>query len=304
MNWRECKDEKEKYGLYLASREWSLLKARVKERSHGICERCKANPSRQVHHLTYARKYREELEDLQDLCVGCHEFIHAHSGKDPIDAIPPMLGDKVIKSVYLAGKVTGTDWRDAFFDCEGKWSGENHSSAQPDNGLDWGIARGAIKTPTGKRLDFVGPWWKSLGGGGHGWVGHDSDGKHQFANKVTHDESRTDPYELMGNIILSLNSPGLLVFAWIDTPDCYGTLIEIGRCAGSLYRNPVIALAMPPTFDPKHDFWMAQYTAHINLRAETPIEAWRKLWNGEVERRASELSLPLEENETAECSPS
>ena len=80
----ENKNEKEKYQEYLASREWGLLREQVKARSRGICERCKINPSDAVHHLTYIRKYHELLEDLQDTCDTCHEFIHGKTDCDPI----------------------------------------------------------------------------------------------------------------------------------------------------------------------------------------------------------------------------
>lgn len=75
--------EKERYGRYLASREWGLLREQIKQRSGGICERCGFNKSDAVHHLTYERKYKERLEDLQDICEGCHKFTHGKSDEDP-----------------------------------------------------------------------------------------------------------------------------------------------------------------------------------------------------------------------------
>ena len=53
------------YHEYIASREWALRKRAVKERSGGICERCKKRPHQQTHHLTYERLGDERLEDLQ-----------------------------------------------------------------------------------------------------------------------------------------------------------------------------------------------------------------------------------------------
>lgn len=81
-DWRNIADDREKYAAYLCSREWSVKKEAVKQRCGGICERCKALPVDHVHHLTYARKYHEELEDLQGRCKPCHEFEH---GKDDFD---------------------------------------------------------------------------------------------------------------------------------------------------------------------------------------------------------------------------
>lgn len=87
--------EKERYARYMTSREWALRKAPVKERSGGICERCKINPSDAVHHLSYARKYHEEPEDLQDICEACHKFTHGKSDVDPAIAgawLGPLTG--------------------------------------------------------------------------------------------------------------------------------------------------------------------------------------------------------------------
>ena len=82
-DWRNIADDREKYNAYLCSREWSVKKEAVKERCGGICERCGALPVGHVHHLTYSRKYNEELEDLQGRCKPCHEFEHGKSDFDP-----------------------------------------------------------------------------------------------------------------------------------------------------------------------------------------------------------------------------
>jgi hypothetical protein len=36
-----------------------------------------------VHHLTYARKYDEPIEDLAGWCNACHQFTHGKSDYDP-----------------------------------------------------------------------------------------------------------------------------------------------------------------------------------------------------------------------------
>lgn len=72
----------EKYNLYLCSPEWGIKRTLVRNRSGGVCERCKRNPAKHCHHMTYLRRYAEPLTDLMDLCVGCHEFSHK-GGVDP-----------------------------------------------------------------------------------------------------------------------------------------------------------------------------------------------------------------------------
>ena len=82
-DWRTIRDEKEKYRAYLCSREWALLRNIVRERCDGVCERCRTNDMDCVHHLTYARKYKERPEDLAGWCNQCHDFTHGKSDFDP-----------------------------------------------------------------------------------------------------------------------------------------------------------------------------------------------------------------------------
>lgn len=83
-DWTTIENDREKYAAYLCSREWGVLKESVRERSGGICERCKILPQDATHHLTYERKYVENLEDLQAICTHCHEFQHGKSNADPL----------------------------------------------------------------------------------------------------------------------------------------------------------------------------------------------------------------------------
>jgi hypothetical protein len=85
--WRHIADDREKYRAYLCSREWALLRNAVRERCGGKCERCKVNEMECVHHLTYARKYDERLDDLAGWCNFCHEFTHGKSDYDPVDVL-------------------------------------------------------------------------------------------------------------------------------------------------------------------------------------------------------------------------
>lgn len=85
MRWQDITDEREKYAAYLCSPEWGQLRRRVIFRD-SICKRCRVNPSAHAHHLTYARKYHEDLADLQGVCEDCHAFIHGRSAVDPAAA--------------------------------------------------------------------------------------------------------------------------------------------------------------------------------------------------------------------------
>lgn len=87
MDWRVIRNDREKYAAYLCSREWAEKRETVRRRCGGICERCKCFPMEACHHLTYLRKYRELLSDLQGICNYCHEFTHGKSGFDQVAAV-------------------------------------------------------------------------------------------------------------------------------------------------------------------------------------------------------------------------
>lgn len=109
-DWRSITDEKEKYAAYLCSREWAEKKRAVHERAGGICERCRSAPIDAVHHLTYERKYNEDLDDLAGWCNNCHDFVHGHSDYDP--ARPPSstpLSAMLSRGEYLTCPVAWCD---------------------------------------------------------------------------------------------------------------------------------------------------------------------------------------------------
>jgi len=84
-NWKDVKeDNREKYCLYLCSREWNLKVSKVRKRSKNVCERCKKNKGGHTHHLTYIRLYHERLDDLADFCEDCHRYVSGKSKHDPL----------------------------------------------------------------------------------------------------------------------------------------------------------------------------------------------------------------------------
>jgi len=67
---------KVEYETYLKSNDWRQKRSQVIERSNGVCEICGIEEAEQVHHWTYTRIGKENLEDLAGLCRRCHEYIH------------------------------------------------------------------------------------------------------------------------------------------------------------------------------------------------------------------------------------
>ena len=68
------------YVRYLTSKAWAAKRAEILDRADGVCEECgdEQGPGEaEVHHLTYARVFRELPEDLIALCPGCHRRAHS-----------------------------------------------------------------------------------------------------------------------------------------------------------------------------------------------------------------------------------
>lgn len=72
---RARQSAKDRYHEYLDSPEWLHRRDAVLARDY-YCRNCTVNLSREVHHLTYARIYRERLSDLVGLCRACHRLAH------------------------------------------------------------------------------------------------------------------------------------------------------------------------------------------------------------------------------------
>lgn len=63
------------YAKYLRSPHWVQFRMAVMVLSGGKCCRC-GDVADHVHHLTYVRRGRERLEDVEPLCERCHADEH------------------------------------------------------------------------------------------------------------------------------------------------------------------------------------------------------------------------------------
>lgn len=284
MDWRTIADHKEKYQAYLCSREWSVKKEAVRKRSGGLCERCLVNEMDHVHHLTYARKYNEALEDLRALCKPCHDFTHGKSQHDPAVDGMVMVGGKRVKTFYLAGKISRTNWRDEIVS---QWSEENHSRHNENAMFDyhesglWATAPRASVARNGVMLDYAGPWW-SPAYGGHGSSNFFTS-PHAYMFRCweqtgdTSDNCGNPTPKLLREIRRNIDNAiaaADLVFAWIDTTECFGTLVELGFAAA---RGKAIIVAFSEAIDAQ-EFWLAASYAHEVVVAKSAGEAWASVW--------------------------
>lgn len=76
------------YDDYLQSDHWLATRDAKLEQAKRRCERCGEYAKRRpggrwvglhVHHLTYERVGQERMDDLEVLCIHCHQVEHGHA---------------------------------------------------------------------------------------------------------------------------------------------------------------------------------------------------------------------------------
>lgn len=291
---RSGANDKERYHRYLCSREWGLLREQVRKRCGNVCERCHHFSMSHVHHLTYIRKYNERLEDLQGLCEGCHDFTHGKIDRDPILDVPIMLLGREIKTVYLAGRISNGqgDWRREIVPDwhVGSGKGSMYSNLDPDD-----IANGndVACLPGGRTLVYAGPYWLDTLGGHGGGDGPHAVGKPEYEEHVGMTGASVNNPEQVIQFCCQCISEADLLFAWLDSRDCHGTLVEIGL---ALAMGKIIVVTAP---EKDRELWFACAAAHYFIVAESAGKAWNKLWNRPpLIERVGSVSDPIQECES------
>lgn len=263
-DWKQLPDGKEKYNAYLCSREWAEKRESVRRRSKDMCERCRSRPMEICHHLTYARKYNETLEDLQSLCRACHEFTHGKTDRDPLKNSTPTIGGKKIHSVYLSGRFA-CNWRKTI--CA--WSELHEYSSIPCN------------IPDGRFVNCIGPRFEQLDR-------HDLGcGPHRSAQKSGYKPH--DPLEVNRPKCVIARMQEIeksdLCFCWIDDLQAFGTLVEIG-VARSIRPRPVVVVAVPSHAAIQDtieiNLWFALTMADLVVYGTNAKAAWDNLWTGKA----------------------
>ena len=68
------------YQKYLESDEWRDRRNKRIDLDEHKCQICGARHNLEVHHLTYARIFNEDIDDLITLCDKCHRTVHGRGG--------------------------------------------------------------------------------------------------------------------------------------------------------------------------------------------------------------------------------
>lgn len=205
----------------------------------------------------------------------------------------PLLNGKPIRRVYLAGKITGTRWRDAIAPEWSRVRCDMSNQTWEDVNL-----RVPVSAACGVAylLHCTGPF-SSISGTEH-YTGPIEPGDHA-CGEYRLVRSRVDDWPFVETTFsdrpwiaeqakASIDTCDLL-FAWIDTQDCYGTLLEIGYAIGA---GKVVEVFLKRGAD-LDQLWLTRYVARAGTR-NNPAEAWASLWG-----YAADLEQPFAERMAA-----
>lgn len=180
-----------------------------------------------------------------------------------MSAAPEVAQKEFPLKIYLAGKISKHCWRhgvvtglrNAYNDV----GSTDHDGGHRTQRNPWPILRRAV---TGG-FDYVGPYFTSCD---HGCAHHkvfppfdskhgtDGGGLHGLQEEMC--VTAAQP-ETVVSLCLEAIRVADIVFAWIDAPDCYGTIVEIGYAAA---LNKVIAVSFAPDFSfrTREAMWLAE----------------------------------------------
>lgn len=230
-------------------------------RDNFACQRCgDTKTTLNVHHKKYLKgkapwEYSNDL--LETLCEPCHGKEHEKPAAVPF----------VARKVYLAGKISrSNEWRDSLLNGKNTTRGMavvgycGDGNSEPFPSIVIGAVRGGHH--------YTGPFYVSCDHGCfHGRA------QHGAAPYVTEGKA-PEPFSEQRKQILDRSLKGIesadLVFAWIDSQDCFGTLAEIGyaRALG----KPVY-VAVKKGMDIFELWFSLNMATHVSF-VEAPLEAF------------------------------
>lgn len=119
-------DYKKRYSEYMRSGAWRDKRKDRLDRDGHQCRHCGAATKLEVHHLTYERFGKEQLNDLITLCKSCHDGVHSgRIAANNIIQVPAKMTDQQPQEINIdlgrmqqpwyrerdkLDKVSGTDW--------------------------------------------------------------------------------------------------------------------------------------------------------------------------------------------------
>lgn len=157
--------------------------------------------------------------------------------------------------IYLAGKITGTEWRSTIVEDFDRWSREVGDDLISGTQEKWPKIQNAI---LGQHA-YTGPYLVDLSDG-HGAIQYaDLPRKHRGDGGVS---------ELCR---LAIGESDVL-FCWLDNTDAYASLVELGIASG---LGKEVWIALPEVPELWEDLWFATEIASRLTEAKTPLDALR-----------------------------
>ncbi len=177
-------------------------------------------------------------------------------------------------NIYLAGKIAPNDWRLGLVPDLRRNSHERYNSMVDGSDDIWAIRMNVIDG----RHNYTGPYFigcdhrcyhgESSHGCGAGEDGGCYDHGQCAPGCTDYNETFQDRDHITKQCLEAIDKSDV-VFAWIDTADCFGTIFELGY---ALAKHKKIVLAMPQDND---DMWFMQHAIgqyHV-YHANTPRDA-------------------------------
>ncbi len=156
------------------------------------------------------------------------------------------------RNIYMAGKIRKGDWREVFIPNMRK-IGSSLYDQLGNAYFEWPIER------MGNGHYYTGPYFVACDHGCfHGPNQHGAgarDDNNCYGGGIAN--TRKMVYGACRTAMIMSNT----IFAWIDSPDCYGTIAELGIAAGEYGKKVDIWIAGPQEFD---DLWFV-----YNLAGDT-----------------------------------
>lgn len=181
--------------------------------------------------------------------------------------------------IYLAGKITGTTWRSELVCIPEMF----HPSIDITSGFP--VTEMAIESECGEVFDYTGPYFLSVQHkpasepDTHGLLSEelrtmaDAAG---YGDEHSPTSDRTLQRQVAAFCMNAIDEADV-VFAWIDSPDVYGTIAEIGFAKA---RGKQIWIGWSSEFAHRSDLWFIESLAHSWAEGSTPLEAFRDASRG------------------------
>ena len=252
-----------------------------------------------------ACKYLSFIDNGHEVkCLDCHATLPADAGDivfcesaNVIKGVNRLKGIH-IAAVYAAGKVSSS-WRNSLvysYSCDNHssfWDKANNAITDAEGFADevgpWPVVHDAVQISNFDSLSYTGPFWNPEEGCGHGNVnsmyrhGAFTEGFFESDSYSVHEDLKTQ--NLIAKRCVTAMSKTDLFFAWIDSLDCLGTLVEIGYfSAANPDRITITVIAFSNKLDAESiaDLWFCRSPsfADVVLFADRPEDAWQQLWSG------------------------